>query len=519
MTDQMEPVDEQTQYKRRIDDTLARFSAAHDELEAEESERRARKDRLAARLGQTRTKLQAVVTSKVGGRGSAVTGDKERGRTRAGGEDGNPDAGRAEGDTAQNHNAGNPDAAADDDADDADDDAPSRTRLQEKKKRKNDRARLASKTLAIVVTALVFLATGVGWGAKTWFNSKFNQIAALDESSNHIMPGQIGDENFIILGSDTREGAEAEENVGTAADVGGARSDTLMVAHVPEDRSRAVVVSFPRDLEISRPACERWNSKSGQYGEVMPAAEQVKINTAFSVGGPKCVTKVVQQLTGMKINHFVGIDFHGFKGMVDAVDGVRVQIDKPIVDETLGKVVTQTGNVKLEGEQALNYVRARKVYSDPTFSDYGRMQRQQKFLSSLLDRTLSSDVLFNTGKLSRFVDAFTRSTFGEGIGVDQMLTLGQSMRGFDAGKVEFLTVPTVGDANERGNEVLLEEDSRALFDAIIDNTRLPGDEPPADSAPAGEQQPGQQATEQQAVEVQQAEHRQVGGDPASASAP
>ncbi|GAA1220819.1 LCP family protein [Prauserella alba] len=491
MTDQMEPVDEQTQYKRKIDNTLARFSAAHDELEAEESERRARKERLAARIEHTRTKLQAVVTSKIGGRGSAVAGERESGDEAA------ADADRS-------------DARQTDEQDPGEDDTPARTRLQEKKKRKNDRARLATKTLAIVAAALVFLATGAAWGAKTWFDSKFNQIAALDENSAHIMPGQIGDENFIILGSDTREGAEAEENVGTTADVGGARSDTLMVAHVPEDRSRAVVVSFPRDLEISRPECERWDSESGRYGETVPAASQVKINTAFAVGGPKCVTKVVQELTGMKVNHFVGIDFHGFKDMVDAVDGVNVQIDEPIVDQTLGKIVTQTGNVRLKGDQALNYVRARKVYSDPTFSDYGRMERQQKFLSSLLDATLSSDVLLDTGKLSRFIDAFTRSTFGEGIGVDQMLTLAQSMRGFDAGKVEFLTVPTVGDPNERGNEVLLEEDSQALFDAIIDNTPLPGEEPAADEAPAGESSPSEQpeSDEQQAAE-----------QPASASAP
>lgn len=504
MTDQMEPVDEQTQYKRKIDDTLARFSAAHDELEAEESERRARKERLAARIEHTRTKLQAVVTSRVGGRGSAVKADRDPdGDAAEMGEAGYRDEGAEVRDAGRSGDRRGPDHSDDE----SDEDSPARTRLQEKKVRKNDRVRLASKTLAIVTAALVFLATGAAWGAKTWFDSKFNQIAALDESSSDIMPGQVGDENFIVLGSDTREGAEAEENIGTADDVGGARSDTLMVAHVPKDRSRAVVVSFPRDLEITRPECKRWDSESGRYGKSMPAADQVKINTAFSVGGPQCVTKVVQQLTGMKINHFVGIDFHGFKGMVDAVGGVNLQIDEPIVDETLGKVVAETGNVKLEGDQALNYVRARKVYSDPTFSDYGRMQRQQKFLSALLDTTLSSDVLFNTGKLSNFIDAFTRSTFGEGIGVDQMLTLAQSMRGFDAGKVEFLTLPTVGESNERGNEVALEEDSRALFDAIIDNTPLPGQEPPAGDAP-GASGGGPEPDEQQAAE-----------QPASLSAP
>lgn len=447
MTDQLEPVDETTKYKRKIDNTLARFSAAHDELEAEERERRERREKLVARLEQTRTKLHRVVTaatSVVGARGSAISDAKDE----------KPEQ------------------------DESDKPAP-QTRLQEKKERKNHRLLLATRITAVALAVLVFLATGIAWGAKTWFNSKFNEIAALDENSTDInnVAGQLGDENFLIVGSDTREGAEAEDHVGDTSGIPGARSDTVMVAHIPKDRKRAVIVSFPRDLEISRPDCQRWNPETGEYGEVIEGADTVKLNTAFTVGGPQCVTKVIQQITGMKINHFVGIDFQGFKGMVDAVGGVTVHIDEPMRDQELGLIVAETGDVKLRGDQALNFVRARKVYGDPTFSDYGRMQRQQEFMSSLLRATLSSNVLLDVGKLTSFVNAFAASTFGQNIGVDQMLTLAQSMRGFDAGRVTFLTVPTVGEANERGNEVLLEDDTAELFHALIENKPLPGEEP------------------------------------------
>ncbi|PXY32684.1 transcriptional regulator [Prauserella muralis] len=466
MTDQMEPVDDATMYRRKIDDSLARFSAAHDELEAEEKERRARKERLVARLEQTRTKLQRVVSVA----GSAV-----------GSKDGTGEAGEGEPEAEQ---AGP---------------AP-RTRLQEKKQRRSKRTLFAGRITAIVIAVLVFVATGVAWGAKTWFNSKFNEIAALDENSADIRnaAGQLGDENFLIVGSDTREGAELEDNVGDADGIPGARSDTVMLAHVPKDRQRAVVVSFPRDLEISRPACERWDSGTGEYGEIVEAAEQVKLNTAFTVGGPRCVTKVIQQLSGMKINHFVGIDFQGFKGMVDAVGGVPVHLDEPMRDQELGLIVAETGDVVLRGDQALNFVRARKVYGDPTFSDYGRMQRQQQFMSSLLRTTMSRNVLFDVGKLTDFVNAFAASTFGENIGVDQLLTLAQSMRGLDAGNVEFMTVPTVGEANERGNEVLLERETRDLFHALIENTPMPGEEP--EQKPPGEpsESPGSEDTQQAA---------------------
>lgn len=453
MTDQLEPVDDATKYRRKIDESLARFSAAHDELEAEERERRQRREKLIARLDQTRTALQRVVA---GARKPPSPGDAES--------EPDSDAGLATERAADDHPSTE----------------TARTRLQEKKKRRNDRTLFAARITAVVAAVLVFLATGVAWGAKTWFDSKFTEVAALDEDSADIRnaAGQLGDENFLLVGSDTREGAEAEDHVGDAGGIPGARSDTVMVAHVPKDRKRAIVVSFPRDLEITRPECERWDSETGEYGEVIEAAEQVKLNSAFTVGGPRCVTKVIQQITGMKINHFVGIDFQGFKGMVDAVGGVTVHIDEPMRDQELGVIVPEAGDVLLRGDQALNFVRARKVYGDPTFSDYGRMARQQQFLSALLRTTMSQNVLFDMGKLNAFVNAFAASTFGENIGVDQLLTLAQSMRGLNAGAVEFMTVPTVGEANERGNEVLLEEQSHALFQALIENTPLPGEEPP-----------------------------------------
>ncbi len=456
-------------HRRQIDETLARFSAAHDELAAEEQERKQRRERLLARpaqlLEQTRTRLQRVV----------LTGEHKR--------PGPEDKEEAEDATAAAETA----EPAPEPESDPEQQAP-RTRLQEKKSRRNHRSLLTARITAAVVAGLVFLATGVGWGTKTWFNGKFNEIAALDEGSKDIRnaAGQTGDENFLIVGSDTREGAEVEDNVGNATAIPGARSDTVMLAHIPADRKQAVVVSFPRDLEISRPDCERWNPETGQYGEVVRGAAQVKLNSAFRAGGPRCVTKVIQQLSGMKVNHFVGIDFNGFKHMVDAVGGVKIHTDGPVKDQELGLIIAEKGDVVISGDQALNYVRARKVYGDPTFSDYGRIKRQQQFLSSLLRATLSRDVLFDVGKLTGFVNAFASATFGENIGIDQMLTLAQSMQGLQASKVQFLTIPTVGEANDRGNEVLLEEQSSELFRALIDNTPLPGED-------GNSQEPSEQA--------------------------
>lgn len=437
MTDEMEPIDDSTMVRRKIDNTLARFSAAHDQLEAEEAKRKQRLEKLTARpaqlFEQTRTRLQRVVAPKADAKAEAT------------------------------QLVASPEEAA------------PQTRLQEKKQRHNERTVLIGRIAVIVLAVLVFLGTGAAWGTKTWFNSKFTQIAALDENSADIQDAsaQLGDENFLIAGSDTRAGSTAEENVGSADDVEGARSDTVMLAHIPADRKRAVVISFPRDLEISRPACERFDSATNDYtSEIVPAATKVKLNTAYAVGGPRCLTKWVQQLTGMKINHFVGIDFSGFKDMVDAVQGVTVHVDAPIKDTVLGMVISQTGDVTISGDQALSFVRARHVIGDPT-SDYGRIKRQQEFISALMTKVMSHGVLTNPAQLSDFVTAFAKATFGDNIGVDQMLTLAQSMKGLDPSKVNFMTVPTTGEANSRGNEVLLESKSKAIFQALIDNTALP----------------------------------------------
>lgn len=367
-----------------------------------------------------------------------------------------------------------------------------RTRLQEKRLRRQHRTLVTAKSLVVLLAVVVFVATGGAWGTKAWYNSKFNQVAALDEQSVHIQdaPAQLGDANFLMLGSDTRAGAKPGEGIGNEDEIPGARSDTLMIAHIPADRKRGVVVSFPRDLEVARPACNRWDPRTGEYSdEVVPGADIEKLTLVYSIGGPKCVLKLVQQLTGMKMNHFVGIDFNGFKEMVDAVGGVRLTVSEPVIDTVLGDIVTDPGPNTFSGKQALNFVRARHVQGDPT-SDYGRIKRQQQFISALLSKTMSREVVFDPAKLTSFVNAFAAATFGDNIGVDQLLTLAQSMKGMSTDRITFLTVPTVGYANDRGNEVLLEGQASELFRALIDNEPLPGDEPApsvqADQAQTGE---------------------------------
>ncbi|MGP4016842.1 LCP family glycopolymer transferase [Saccharopolyspora sp. 5N708] len=404
---------------KEIDATLARFSAVHDEIAAEEEARRKKYSWL---MGKRREPEL----------GSDIPFDFTEGRE-------------------------------------------GQSRMEWKKKQRKRRTNLIVMAVAMAASLTVFLTLGIAWGATTFWSPP--SIAALDPNSAAIkdVAKQTGDQNFLLVGSDTRAGATAADGVGSESDEPGARSDTTIIAHIPADRSRVILVSFPRDLQVDIPACERWDSVTGKYtGEQIPARRDVKLNEAYSVGGPLCTTKVIQQISGLRVDSFLGIDFQGFKSMVDAVQGVEVCSEKPIIDTMLGTVLPTAGKQTLNGEQALSYVRARHVVDDVT-SDYGRMHRQQLFLSALLRKAMSSQVLLDPGKLSSFVKAISANTFGENIGVDRLMDLGQQLQGLEANRVTFVTVPTTGYSNDDGNEVLRDEDTKALFQAIIDGAPVTSD--------------------------------------------
>ena len=128
--------------------------------------------------------------------------------------------------------------------------------------------------------------------------------------------------------------------------------------------------------------------------------------SAFQIGGSACTIRTVEKLTDIRVDHHMVVDFHGFKDMVDAVDGVEVCLNEPI-DDKAAKLRLPAGRVTLDGEQALGYVRARKSLGDG--SDTERMDRQQRFLGALVNKVQSNDVLLNPVKLYPVLDAATSS--------------------------------------------------------------------------------------------------------------
>ena len=261
--------------------------------------------------------------------------------------------------------------------------------------------------------------------------------------------------NILLIGSDSRSG---DGNARYGRDSGTERSDTTILLHLAAGRRSATAVSLPRDLMVDVPACRQ---PDGSRSEPMFAM----FNSAFQKGGSACTIRTVENLTGVRIDHHMVVDFHGFKDMVDAIDGVRICLAEPIHDKA-AKLNLPAGRVTLSGEQALGYVRARKSLGDG--SDTDRMDRQQRFLAALVNKVQSNDVLLNPVKLYPLLDAATSSltTDPDLANLRGLYNLVRGLRDTPTGRVQFLTVPRESYAHDANRDQLVQADAEKLFERL-----------------------------------------------------
>jgi LCP family protein required for cell wall assembly len=361
----------------------------------------------------------------------------------------------------------------------------------------------AGRSLVAMVAALVLLITGTEWVIKHRADQVLadNHVSAIVPDDTNISRPTVDDpsapgtatgtrsaapaanagnqtyqaENILLMGSDTRLGAENSKlGNGKAGQPGTMQSDVLMIAHLSADRQHVTILSIPRDLYVHAPTCKAWdyttNSLSDQ--DYVTPYTTWKITNAFSVGGPQCTVKALQELTGLKITRVIIIDFSGFQAMVDALDGITINVCKPIIDGQLGTVVASPGVQKINGAQALNLVRARKVEGDPT-GDLGRIRRQQVVLSTLLRQVTKAGVLLNPAKLDSLLQAFVHNTQTDNVTLDDLIQLAQSLGNLSPSRVTFYTLPTVNDPDGQGED--LTSVAPAVFDALVNDQPLPGE--------------------------------------------
>jgi LCP family protein required for cell wall assembly len=239
--------------------------------------------------------------------------------------------------------------------------------------------------------------------------------------------------NILVMGSDDRVGLD-ERTYGSDTVEGGAHSDTNLLVHLSADRTWAMVVSIPRDSMVRSPK----DCKDAKT----PVADGVirQWNHNYTDGGPACVIRTLEYNTGVFVDHFVVVNFDGFKNMVDALGGVDVCLSKDVVDAD-SQFRLSAGMHVVNGTTALGYVRVRKTLGDG--SDLGRIKRQQAFLSSVIQKVTKSSMLLRPDRLYAFLDAATQSiTTDKGMSVGTMKDIAGSVAGIGLDKITFYTVPT-----------------------------------------------------------------------------
>lgn len=312
----------------------------------------------------------------------------------------------------------------------------------------------------LAVAAVVVGAVGGGWVvyAKLDGNIRSDNAAAreLARYEKERPTSLVKDaQNILLIGSDTRSG---NGNGRYGRDSGTERSDTTILLHLSAGRHTATAISLPRDLMVDIPSCLM---SDGGRSEPMFAM----FNSAFETGGSACTIRTVEKLTNVRVDHHIVLDFHGFKKMVDAVDGVQVCLAKPI-DDKAAKLKLPAGRVTLDGEQALGYVRARKSLGDG--SDTDRMDRQQRFLGALVNKVQSNDVLLNPVKLYPVLDAATSSlTTDPGLAsLRGLYELVRGLRDIPTKAVQFLTVPRESYVYNPNRDQLVEPEAQKLFERL-----------------------------------------------------
>ena len=287
--------------------------------------------------------------------------------------------------------------------------------------------------------------------------------------------------NIVLMGSDTREGKGDSGAYGNSSEITGARSDTTIVVHISGDRQHAMAVSIPRDSSVTLPMCKTPDGTTkGGYHAIF--------NAAFELGGPTCTVKLITQLTGLDINHYVVVDFAGFKNVVDALGGVDVCLKNPVNDPD-SHLVLSAGEHTISGNQALAFVRARKTIGDG--SDLSRIQRQQEFLSSAIRKATSAGVLANPFQLYSVAKAAAKSltTDPDLANIEALQNLALMTSDVKPSSIVFATVPTTYDDN--GSSVTwVPSESQELWDAMRNDEQWPAaastgvDGKPLTAAPA-----------------------------------
>lgn len=330
-------------------------------------------------------------------------------------------------------------------------------------------ARAGYITSTIVVVAAVLASLG-GYAI---YRADFGNISVV--KVNGLSHRSVyGAQNILILGSQTRQG-QRPGDLGSNPSLNTSNSDNLILVHLDPTHTHALVLSIPRDTIVYEPGCKaRRSVGTGIFGPY----QQAIIDGAMNIGGPSCAVKTVDDLTGVTMDHFVMFNFNSFRAMVDTIGGVEVCVPRSGYHDPFSGLNLRGGKHLLTYNQALAYVRTRHGVEaeGDVGGDLPRIELQQAFMSSVIQKVNSSGLLTNSVQLLKIAGLATRAlTVDQGLdSVSKLLALAKSLTGLHAKDVTLLTMPTVTDPANVNRLLPAEPADDVIFQLLADGQAWPG---------------------------------------------
>jgi LCP family protein required for cell wall assembly len=353
------------------------------------------------------------------------------------------------------------------------------------------RLRHRARITACGLSALVLVLTGSAWGL-------YRDITGGLTTTNVITGGaNSGEQNILLVGVDSRTDAQGNplpravlDQLHGGESSGVLNSDTIIVLHVPDDGGSATAFSIPRDSYVDIPGYRKDKinaaypvTKALKSEELVKAGgmDPKEVDSESSAAGRSTLIQTVQDLTGLKIDHYAEVNLLGFYNLTEAIGGVDVCLRNPVNDSFSGASFP-AGPQTISGAAALSFVRQRHGLPE---GDLSRIRRQQVFLAAVADKTLSSGTLTNPSTLSGLIDVAHKSLVVDS-GWD-LLAFARQASGLAAGNLNFLTIPTQGGTtNDRGDVVNVDP---AQVKGFVEQQTTPAGGKPEET-PAPEETPG-----------------------------
>ena len=319
------------------------------------------------------------------------------------------------------------------------------------------------KALIVVLVSTITVATVSAIQLTQELSRNRIDVPTLD-NKERVIPPIDGPINLLLVGSDTRQG----QGNSAFGNTGGNLADVIILLHVSADRKNAVGLSFPRDTMLPWPACPSTTGGPGYYAQALG-----QINATIANGGPGCTLLTVEKLTGLDIPYLAMVDFNGVIELSNAVGGVEVCVAEPIED-TYTNTYLSKGMHNLQGMQALQFLRTRHGVGDG--SDLGRISNQQVYLTSLVRKLKSKDILSNPVALYSLAQAAARNmTLSKTLSDPaSLMGVANALKSIPMKNITFLQLPSVYGlpAPNQGRVLPDYEKAQVLFDLMKNDQPL-----------------------------------------------